>query len=196
LCFAPTDKDPYNLNARNLEEWEKQFHNYYQWVWCFLFFQALLFYLPHWIWKTWEGGRLKTLVADLNTHVIAPDVKSGYKAAILEYLTPPEEGGTRGHNIYAYQYAFCELLNFVNILTQIFLIDAFLGYEFSTYGSEVLKISESKPFTRHDAMNRVFPIVTMCQIKIFGFAGSLNDHDALCVLPINILNEKIYIFIW
>jgi hypothetical protein len=28
------------------------------------------------------------------------------------------------------------------------------------------------------------------------FTGSVQNHDALCVLPLNILNEKIFIFLW
>jgi hypothetical protein len=28
------------------------------------------------------------------------------------------------------------------------------------------------------------------------FTGSIQTHDALCILPLNILNEKIFIFLW
>jgi len=197
-CYTGEDDtvpDRFNLNAKNLQDWEKKFHSYYQWVWCFLFFQAFLFFIPHWIWKTWEGGRLKTLVADLNTHVLDPAKKAEHKAAILEYFSPSKEGNWY-HNLYAYKYAFCELLNFINILTQVFLIDAYLDNEFSNYGTSILSVSQSRSYYRNDKMNQVFPLMTMCQVSIFGFAGNLVPHDALCVLPINILNEKIYIFTW
>lgn len=32
-----------------------QYHGYYQWVPFFLFAQAIMFYIPHTIWKSFEG---------------------------------------------------------------------------------------------------------------------------------------------
>lgn len=30
----------------------------------------------------------------------------------------------------------------------------------------------------------------------FGSSGTIETHDTMCVLAVNIINEKIYIFIW
>ena len=30
----------------------------------------------------------------------------------------------------------------------------------------------------------------------YGASGTIENHDAMCVLPINIVNEKIYVFMW
>ncbi|XP_017464203.1 PREDICTED: innexin inx7-like, partial [Rhagoletis zephyria] len=40
-------------------------HAYYQWVPFVLFAQAILFYIPHILWKSFEGGRIKALVFGL-----------------------------------------------------------------------------------------------------------------------------------
>lgn len=32
--------------------------------------------------------------------------------------------------------------------------------------------------------------------NIMWFTGTIQRHDALCILPLNILNEKIFIFLW
>jgi hypothetical protein len=38
--------------------------------------------------------------------------------------------------------------------------------------------------------------LTKCTFHKFGASGELEKHDALCILPLNIFNEKIYIFLW
>lgn len=42
-----------------------RFHSYYQWVQFMLFFQAITFYVPHWIWKMWEGGKICMITKDM-----------------------------------------------------------------------------------------------------------------------------------
>lgn len=42
----------------------------------------------------------------------------------------------------------------------------------------------------------MFPRLTKCTFHRFGASGDVQKHDAMCILPINILNEKIYIFLW
>ncbi|KAF4517909.1 hypothetical protein B566_EDAN001863 [Ephemera danica] len=42
----------------------------------------------------------------------------------------------------------------------------------------------------------VFPRVTKCVFHKYGPSGTIQRHDSLCVLPLNIVNEKTYIFIW
>ena len=49
---------------------------------------------------------------------------------------------------------------------------------------------------RTDPMTRVFPRMTKCIYKKFGSSGTIQTHDALCLLPINVINEKIYVFLW
>ena len=40
------------------------------------------------------------------------------------------------------------------------------------------------------------PQVTKCSFHKYGSSGTVETHDGLCVLPLNIFNEKIYIFLW
>ena len=38
--------------------------------------------------------------------------------------------------------------------------------------------------------------MTKCEFHKFGSSGTVEKLDALCVLPLNIINEKIYVFLW
>ena len=53
-----------------------------------------------------------------------------------------------------------------------------------------------EPEYRVDPMSRVFPRMTKCIFYKYGGSGTIQRIDSLCVLSMNILNEKIYIFLW
>jgi len=55
---------------------------------------------------------------------------------------------------------------------------------------------QEDPEDRLDPMSRIFPRVTKCTFNKFGPSGSVQRRDAMCVLPVNIINEKIYVFLW
>lgn len=171
---------------------EVKYHKYYQWVCFVLFFQAMFFYLPRYMWKTWEGGRIKMLVLDLNCPIISEDCKNDRKKLLIDYFAT----NLHTQNFYAIRFFLCEFLNFVNVIAQIFFMDYFLEGEFSTYGSDVLRFTEMEPEEREDPMARVFPKVTKCTFHKYGPSGSIQKLDGLCVLPLNIVNEKIYVFLW
>ena len=79
----------------------------------------------------------------------------------------------------------------------VFNIDSrFLGYTFMTYGSDVFAMTFGDPEGRSDPMNMVFPKVTKCTFHKYGPSGTITKHDGLCILALNIINEKIYVFLW
>ncbi len=45
-------------------------------------------------------------------------------------------------------------------------------------------------------MSAIFPRVTKCSFYKFGSSGTVQTHDTVCILPVNIMNEKIYVFLW
>ena len=55
---------------------------------------------------------------------------------------------------------------------------------------------DADPENRIDPMAAVFPRVTKCTYRKYGPSGTIQNHDAMCVMPINIVNEKIYVFLW
>lgn len=75
-------------------------------------------------------------------------------------------------------------------------MDAFFEGEFFSYGWRVMKFADQPQEERFDPMVYVFPRVTKCIFHKYGASGSIQKHDSLCILPLNIVNEKTYIFIW
>jgi hypothetical protein len=132
-------------------------------VWALLFVQGGFFYVPYWLWKVCDRGRIKLLVSDLNLKVLSDeDHVAKEKAAILRYFAP-----NRGHHtLYAMQYIGLELLQFGNVLFQMHLTNVFLNYEFSTYGLNIFNLTQQRPYSRDDELARVFPVVTACKILI------------------------------
>ena len=38
--------------------------------------------------------------------------------------------------------------------------------------------------------------LTKCTFHKYGHSGTIEKHDALCLLALNIISEKIYVFVW
>lgn len=45
-------------------------------------------------------------------------------------------------------------------------------------------------------MDQFFPKLTKCFLRRFGPSGTIELRDRLCVLPLNLVNEKIFVVLW
>lgn len=171
---------------------ERIYHKYYQWVYFVLFFQALCFYAPHFFWKACEGQLLKKLTQDMRDPLFRKTDKEEHANQVALYL---KRNRTR-HQKYYYYFTLFELVNFLNVILQVRIVDEFLGGTFTTYGLDVLNYIQLDQESRVDPMVKVFPRMTKCTFHRFGSSGDVQRHDALCILPLNIINEKIYIIMW
>lgn len=165
---------------------------YYQWVCFCLFFQAMLFYIPRWLWKHWEGGKIHALLLDMDIGLVSEAEKKQKKKMLLDYLYV----NMRHHNWWFYRYFLCELLTLANTIGQAFLMNKFFDGEFMRLGLEVLTYVEEEPETRLDPLIRVFPRVSKCTFRKYGPSSNIEVLDVLCILPLNIVNEKFYVFLW
>ncbi|XP_023724848.1 innexin shaking-B [Cryptotermes secundus] len=167
-------------------------YRFYQWVSFCLVFQAILFYAPRWLWKSWEGGKLQALKMDLDVGIMTEVDRKQKEEMMLTYL----QNNRQYHNFWAFKYFFCEFLALVNVIGQIFLMDHFLDGEFFTYGIDVINFMQSDQEDRVDPMIYIFPRMTKCTFYKYGVSGEVERHDSICILPLNIVNEKIYIVLW
>ena len=132
---------------------ELVYHAYYQWVPFFLFGQALMFYAPYKLWKAVDDGKILKILQGLNVLTLGGGTgKENREKVLAKYL----HDHLHDHNWWAACFLFCQLLNVANAVGQIYLVDKFLGGEFLTYGTDVVKFLELDPEQRVDPMVIIF----------------------------------------
>ncbi|KAM3727117.1 Innexin-3 [Dirofilaria immitis] len=183
---------------------------YYQWVPIMLVLQALMFFIPEWIWKTLNkqsGLDLDTIVKgakNLRTSKCSERTKELKKLALfveecLEFDTPHRQNRylcfNYGYSLGSYVtllYLFMKSLFVINIFSQFVILNNFLGTNHSLWGFQILlDLWQGREWLD----SGVFPRVTMCDFKVRRLAN-IHRYSVQCVLMINMFNEKIYLFIW
>ncbi|CAF1098788.1 unnamed protein product [Rotaria sordida] len=195
---------------------------YYQWIPFILLLMSVLFYIPSVLWhafSTKTGFDIANLVKTLHSmEQLNPDIRDRTLRYIAKHidraLEIQREMGTgffsqftrilRRHcpffiigraqgNYLTFVYLFVKLLYITNVVGQLFLLNIFMGSNYHGYGIEVLKNLLSG---RECCRSARFPRVTMCDFEIRTMADHIHKHTIQCVLPVNLFNEKIFIFIW
>ncbi|CAL8137980.1 unnamed protein product [Orchesella dallaii] len=187
------------------EESKQQYHTWYQWVPIALFFQGMTFLLPHMLWKAFEKEKIKAycdleVASKINLKVRSlndnsdPEKKRNTISKAAVYFV----GTMSYNNFYAYAYVFCEILNILILAFNFYFTDVFLGGgDFANYGPEVVAFSKLEDTEGLiSPMDRIFPKVSKCDFHKYGPSGGLIRYDIMCILAINIINEKIYVFLW
>jgi len=168
---------------------------YYQWVPFMLIIHGLIFLISGKLWKCFENGLLEQFGAkeqisrlieeeELNKH-------ANEKAKRFRALS------RNANNRRYFYFLFCEALNIIALVFNFCLIDVFLGGRFTAYGSDVIHYSMQKDDNVENPMCSAFPTLTACKFKSGAVVkGEVDIENSLCVLSQNIINQKIYIFLW
>lgn len=99
----------------------------------------------------------------------------------------------RVNKMFTYHLMLSELLNAANLAIQIYFTNRFLAGRFYSLGIEFIQDDFEGTM---DVLDIVFPKVTKCDFYKYGSSGTIQKHDALCVMALNIINEKIFIVLW
>ena len=100
--------------------------------------------------------------------------------------------GRRQGNYLISLYLVTKVLFIINVISQLFVLNSFLGTDYNFYGINVLReLFAGEDWTQSER----FPRVTMCDLKVRRL-GNVQRYTVQCVLPINLFNEKIYLFLW
>ena len=94
---------------------------------------------------------MKALTTEFQTNFTDLNTRSTVKKKIAHFLNDNK----RSNNIYAMGFFYCEVLNFINVVVQIYLINKLLGNDFITYGTGVISNSRLDPKQRTDALSHV-----------------------------------------
>jgi len=193
---------------------------YYQWVPLFLFLMAALNYLPRALWRInvlssgLEVKKMSILAKHTMTaafdernkwlNIISDAIDTWcanintYRGGILAPLREtcatifPFGCGRHYGNYYISLQIFVRFLYFLNAFGQLFLLNEFLGNKFYVFGYEIISsFLKGEDFT----ISPRFPRVVLCD---FNLRQLTNVHrwTLQCVLPINVFNEKFFLFLW
>lgn len=194
---------------------------YYQWVPVILLFMALLFKLPNVFWRMCNGhaginlDKMTTLAE--STQLGSPEDRLNKIKQLAHYMDRWLQNqrqyqnmpfisrikqtlaktlcfwfGRRRGTFLTGLYLFIKFLYCANLVGQFYLLNAFLSTDYGLFGFEIM--NHALKDTKWTGSNR-FPRVTLCDFETRQLAN-IHRVTVQCVLPINLFNEKVFIFLW
>ena len=89
-------------------------------------------------------------------------------------------------------YIIIKMLYIFNLFAQLYFIGILTGTNYTFYGIEMLQYYNNGSDWQTTGL---FPRLIWCEFTVWSTSNQ-HTHAIQCVLPINISNEKIYIFLW
>lgn len=193
---------------------------YYQWVPLILMLEALLFKIPHLVWKMCHKGSGLCLsqVCEL-ANDIPMSSKDDYIDAI-EHMSDLLDRWLLAQRQYNHDfttrvkalmsrilvfmcnkregtyltalYLTVKVLYLGNVIAQFFLLNAFMANDYNMFGFEYLMMMRSGIPMKESPR---FPRITLCDFEIRELQN-IQRWTVQCVLPVNLFYEKIFIFLW
>lgn len=66
----------------------------------------------------------------------------------------------------------------------------------SSYSSAISSLLTGDYINWMKYCESIFPKVSKCTYQAFGPSGTIQSFDALCLLPLNVINQKLFIIVW
>ena len=180
---------------------------YYQWVPIILLLLALGFYAPRLFWRSFNAHCGIDIQNLINKSQIASKDSTKAATKLLDYycLTFKLQRARLPINLTAYTrhnkhrgnylnslYVLTRLMYLINSILQLVLLNLLLGHRGNAW---FLDIDIMKSILRYGSPlldSPYFPRVTLCDVPIREIA-EIHRYTVQCALPVNILNEKIFL---
>lgn len=208
------------MSDRNIATAPRNKIIYYQWVPLVLLLQALMFSAPWYIWMSLNHS------SGLDINKIIKHCRSieykrqEYRDNVIRYLVHQIERflkrsyaqstgcltktrfflanigclyGKHYGNYLIAVYILTKVLYSGNVVAQLLLTTEYLGTKNWLFGLEAVKDMATNGTIRESPS---FPRVTLCDFDIRSLGHKVFAYTVQCTLPINLFNEKIFIFIW
>ena len=194
--------------------------SFYRWVVVVLLIQCLLFKFPNMLWKElrgYSGINVQKIVNMAEEATMTPPEERVKKVKDISHFI---DRWLQTYRVYKYNvfirvrekvsgvfcfvfgkrhgtyltglYLFTKILYLVNVIGQFVMLTRFLGFNYYSYGFEILRnLNDNGEFRDFEH----FPRVVMCDIEIRQLQN-VQTFSTQCVLSINLFIEKIFAITW
>jgi len=203
---------PSNITVpHNKYDRERAEIGYYQWAPFIFLLSAFFFYLPRMLWRSMntrsgidlqylvvksnenkdDSSHERTIVRSIENYCQTTDYDDNFGNRICRTLFCTS--GKRLGNYLRSIYLMVKFLYLINSFIQLVLIHIILGQPGWFYGFDIWY----RIFIQNSVLtdSPYFPRVTLCDLRIRE-VGNLHRYTVQCVLPINMLNEKLFSLAW
>ncbi|GIY81013.1 innexin inx2 [Caerostris darwini] len=179
------DRGRYASSSIYPDDDSRRAQTFYPWVNLFFLAQAMVFYLPHLLWKTYESGYVGRLTAGLEVQLSKEQKRSLELCYLAKFLSI-----TQGrHKVYTLVYIFSEFCNFVIAIVEVVWLVNFFN------------VTSTPDYTSFDVTtwtgyrNFYFPSTGMCTFTRYATSSEPRNMDAVCVLSLNHLFMKLFLYL-
>ena len=190
--FRSLDENFKPKNSNHSQSLTGQYVNGLHWTGYLFLVQSFFFYMPYLLWSSLENGKISCLVQSLDDKRLPEEKRQLQKQSLVRYLVK----NLANHHLFALKFVLIKVLSLTNLIIQIIISDALLANHFTGLG---LSISMFIGGQSTETMAEVFPRAVICELSQHWSDSPSNGSDnnqVICLLPINLITEKIFIFLW
>ena len=186
---------------------KKHFNRYYGLVIFYLLFASFCWYIPKLLWRRLEDSRMSDMCSDIgqpNTNMRRVAVQGQEKERITKLLKYFLHNGD-WHYSYVMKKLFCETMTIFITAAIYYGACKFLDNDFWYYGFTIIwyMMDPSKYDGRdpqfpgeYPIIWDYFPLVSKCSFHTFGYSGTQQRQDLLCVLNYNKICGHLFFVLW